>query len=157
MAGQYSKEVILAKLREKVVAKGFSLQPQGDTQLPAGTPTIDDALQVIAESLAEILEKGTLPAKLQSSSFKIGPQGIQQPVATKAMPGMNNVKFDMTTDPTFFTWAETFHGLLQAVYPEPGNGSPNVFATALKALLALKPTSLNGKIISGSATTKVTI
>jgi hypothetical protein len=51
---------------------------------------------------------------------------------------------------------ETFHSVLQGVYPEPGNGSPNVFATALKSLLAQKPTSITAKITQGSGKIKVT-
>jgi hypothetical protein len=156
MPNQYSKDLFKATFSKYALQKGFKMPPEGDTDMPAGTPTMADLLEAIAEALQEIFEQGALPAKLQAATFKIGPPGPQQPVATKAMPGTTNVKADMTTDPTFFGWIETFHSLLQASYPEPGYGSPDVFATALKTLLAQKPTSINAKITDGSTKVKVT-
>jgi hypothetical protein len=158
MPGQYSKSTIFGTFQAKATAKGFNLAPpKGEGKgISNTTPTMNDLLEAIAEGVSDILTKGTNSASLVARDFKIGPPGLQQPVATKAIPGQNNVKADMTTDPTFFTWIETFHSLLQASYPEPGNGSPNVFATALKSLLSLKPTSINAKITSGSGSIKVT-
>lgn len=159
MPGQYSKTTIENAIRARVLAKGFNLNVQkGEGKGIANTtPTISDMISVIADSLSTILTQGTQSAKLVAKDFAIGPPGLQQPVATQAIPGQNNVVFDMTTDPAFFTWIETMHSLLQASYPEPGYGAPDVFATALKSLLSLKPSSLNGKITSGSSTIKVTV
>jgi hypothetical protein len=159
MPGQYSKSTIQNAIKARVLAKGFNLNVQkGEGKgISNTTPTISDIIDVVSDSLSTILSQGTFSANLVAKDFAIGPPGLQQPVATKAIPGQNNVVFDMTTDPTFFTWIETLHSLLQASYPEPGYGAPDVFATALKSLLSLKPTSINGKITSGSSTIKVSV
>lgn len=152
MGDQFDKSTILNKLKAKVSAKGFDLNvDKGD--LAKGTATILDLLDIIAETMADILftdqqKDGTIKA----SDIKIGPDGLQQPHAYKEA----TVKYDATTDPKFFTWLESLHAILQGVYPEPGYGSPNVFLTALKTLLAQKPSSLTGKITQGSGKVKVT-
>lgn len=158
MAGQYSKATIFAILQQKVAAKGFILPVQkGEGKGIANTtPTLVDMLEALAEALEAQLSKGSLPADLVANSFKIGPTGLQQDVATKATPGQTNVVFDITTDPKFFTWIETLHGILQGSYPEAGYGAPSTFALALKTLLSSKPTSLTGKITEGSSKVKVT-
>lgn len=152
MPDQFDKRTILTKLQEKFQAKGFILEPDR-SKLPAGTPTMGDMLDAMAEALAEIistdeLSKGTIKA----SEIKLGPSGLQQPAAFKT----SDIKSDITSDPKFWAWMEIFKGLLQASYPEPGMGAPNVFATALKALLAAWPSEMKGKVVSGSATVKVT-
>jgi len=152
MAGEYDKATILAKLKEKVQAKGFDLNPDS-SKMSKVSKSILDMLDVIADSMSVILSQEQIrTATLKANSLKIGPSGLQQPIATKT----GTVKFDMTTDPKFFTWMETLHGILQGVYPEPGYGSPSTFAMALKTLLATKPTSLTGKITTGSGSVKVT-
>jgi hypothetical protein len=88
-----------------------------------------------------------------ASNFKIGPSGQQKPAAYKD----GTVKSDVTTDPKFWAWMETFHSLLQGIYPEPGNGSPDVFANTLKTLISLKPSSITAKIIDGSGSINITI
>lgn len=152
MADQFSKKTILDKLRQKCTSKGFQLTP-GPGDLPKNFPSLADTLELLAEAIAEVLNiDQNLSATLKAKDLKIGPSGLQQPAAYKTA----EVKFDATTDPKFFTWIETFHSVLQGVYPEPGWGSPDVFATALKSLLASKPTSLTGKISKGSGKIKVT-
>jgi len=149
----YDKNNIFAVLQDKVSAKGFNLDPD-KSKMAKNTPTTKDLLEAIAETLSEILSQDqSKEAVLEGSSFKIGPSGLQNPVSYKGA----TIKADMSTDPAFFTWFETLTGLLQAVYPEPGLGSPSVFATALKVLIGLKPTSLTGKITDGSGSVKVTI
>lgn len=152
MADQFDKSTILNKLKAKVQAKGFNLNvDKGD--LAKGTATILDLLDIIAETVADVFftdqaKDGTIKA----NDVKLGPDGLQQPHSYKEA----KVKYDATTDPKFFAWMEAFHAILQGVYPEPGYGSPNVFLTALKTLLAQKPSSLTGKIIEGSKKVKVT-
>jgi hypothetical protein len=159
MAKQYDKDTIFNAMKLRVASKGFKLLiKKGDGEgIHNTTPTTIDLLEGISEALSDILTKGTNSAEIVAKDFKIGPPGIQQDVATVAFGADTNVKADMTTDPKFFTWIETFHSLLGTVYPEPGNGSPNVFATALKTLVSLKPTALNAKITKGSSKVKVTI
>ena len=152
MPDQFSKGTILTKLQEKVSAKGFILEPDR-SKLPDGTPTMGDLLEAIAEAFAELIStdeavKGTIKA----SEIKLGPSGLQQPAAFKT----SDIKSDITSDPKFWAWMQTFKGMLQASYPEPGLGAPNVFATALKALLATWPSEMKGKVTSGSGTVKVT-
>jgi len=152
MPDQFDKDTFLNKFKQKATSKGFDLNVNKD-DLAKGTPTILDLLEAIAEALDEIIVKdqqktGTIKAK----SLKIGPAGLQQPAAYKEA----KVKSDFVTDPKFWTWIESFHGILQGVYPEPGNGSPDVFATAMKLLLSQKPSSITGKIIEGSKSVKVT-
>lgn len=159
MPSQYSKSSIENAIKARVAAKGFNLNvKKGEGKgIASTTPTISDLISVIADSLSTVLTEEEGSAELVAKDFKIGPPGLQQPVATKAPPGETNVVFDMTTDPNFFTWLETLHSLLQSSYPEPGYGAPDVFATALKSLLSLKPSSLKGKITSGSSKVKVTV
>ena len=159
MAKQYDKETIFNALKLRVAQKGFQLNVQkgGDNRIASSTPTLVDMLKGIAEATAELLNSGNLSAELIANDYKIGPPGLQQPVATVINPPQTNVIFDITTDPTFFTWLETFHSLLQASYPEPGNGSPSVFATALKTLVSIKPTEIKARIDSGSSKVKVTV
>jgi hypothetical protein len=159
MAKQYDKDTILNALKLRVAQKGFKLNvKKGDGEgIHSTTPTTIDLLEGIAEATSDILTKGTNSAEIIANDFSIGSPGIQQDVATVAFGAETNVVFDMTTDPQFFTWIETFHSLLNAVYPEPGSGAPDVFATALKSLVGLKPTALNGKITKGSSKVKVTI
>lgn len=158
MAKQYSKKTISDIFKQKAQAKGFQIRvTKGEGKGIANiTPTLVDMIDAFAEGMEDILQSGDKSADLVAKSFKIGPAGQQQPVATKAGPGQTNVVADMTTDPGFFTWMETLHSLLQAPYPEPGNGSPSVFAIALKALISLKPTSIKAKISEGSSKVKVT-
>lgn len=152
MADQFDKSTIFAKFKEKAQAKGFNLSPD-KSKMTKNVPVIQDLLEAIAEALAEILYKDeSLPGTLKASSFKIGPSGLQKAVAYKDA----SVKADITTDSSFFTWMETLHSLLQAVYPEPGNGSPDVFAMTLKTLVGMKPSSLTAKITAGSGSVKVT-
>lgn len=152
MADQFDKKTFLDKFKQKSRVKGFELNPD-KSKLPKNFPTTLDLLEIVAETLAEVLyQDQNLSGTLKAKDFKIGPSGLQQPVAYKTA----TVKADATTDPKFFTWMETFHSVLQGVYPEPGNGSPNVFATALKSLLASKPTSITAKITQGSGKIKVT-
>jgi hypothetical protein len=153
MADRFSKNNILAILREKVQAKGFNLNPD-KSKMSKVAVTIADLLDVLASSLSEILSQEEIRnATIKASSLKLGPSGLQNAIATKDMA----VKFDITTDPQFFTWIETLHGILQAVYPEAGYGAPNTFAMALKTLIGAKPSSLTGKINEGSGSVKVTI
>jgi len=152
MGDQFSKQTILNKLKAKVQAKGFNLNPEGE--MAKGTTTILDFLDIIAETIADVFytdqqETGTIKA----NSLKIGPGGLQQPHAYKEA----KIKFDTTTDPKFFVWLESFHSILQGIYPEAGYGAPNAFGIAMKTLLSLKPSSLTGKIIEGSSKVKVTI
>jgi len=152
MPDQFDKSTILNKLKAKVQAKGFDLNPD-KSKMAKGVPTILDMLDIIAESMADLIyseqnKNGTFAA----SEMKIGPTGLQQPQAYKEA----TIKCDFTTDPKFFTWMETLHSLLRGVYPESGYGAPNTFAMALKTLLAQKPSSLTGKITKGSSKVKVT-
>lgn len=153
MADQFDKKTILSKMQEKASAKGFELNPdRGD--MSKDVVTLDDLLDAMAESLAEIISKDQdLTGTIRASSIKLGPAGEQKPVAYK--DGL--VKADATTDPSFFSWIEALHSVIQGSYPEPGNGSPNVFATALKTILSLKPTSITAKIVDGSSKVKITI
>jgi hypothetical protein len=151
MADQYSKSTIFGKFKEKAKAKGFDLSPDR-SKMSKVCPTNQDLLEAIAEAMTDILNNGNLPGTLKASSLKIGPSGLQQPVAYKTA----TVKADIVSDSKFFTWMETLHGLLQAVYPEPGFGSPDTFAMALKTLLGMKPTSITAKITQGSGSVKVT-
>lgn len=159
MPKQYDKGTIFNIIKTKVAAKGIYLPVQkgGDNRIANTTPTTVDLLEGISEAISDILTAGTNSAEIVAKDFKIGPPGLQQPVATVVNPPETNVIADMTTDPAFFTWMETFHSLLQTPYPEPGNGSPNVFAIALKALIPLKPTEIKARINSGSSKVKVTV
>jgi hypothetical protein len=153
MADQFSKETIFNKFKDKARAKGFELNPDR-SKMSKNIPIMIDLLEAIAEALSDILYKDeNLPGTIKAQSLKIGPSGLQKATAYKD----GSVKADMTTDPTFFTWIETFHSLLQAVYPEPGNGAPDVFAMALKSLTGLKPSSITAKITNGSGSVKVSI
>jgi hypothetical protein len=61
-------------------------------------------------------------------------------------------------DSTFWNWMQAFMTIVQgAPIPEPGNGSPSAFQTALQAAFAASPfpSSLTGKITSGSDRLKV--
>jgi hypothetical protein len=152
MADQFDKATILNKLKAKVQAKGFDLNPD-KSKMSNNVPTILDMLDIIAESVADLVfvdqnKDGTITAK----EVKIGPDGLQQPHAYKNA----KIKFDATTDPKFFAWMEALHAVIRGVYPEPGSGAPDTFARALKVLLSKKPKSLTGKIIEGSKKVKVT-
>jgi hypothetical protein len=152
MADQFAKQTILNKLKTKAQAKGFNLKPD-TSKMSKNVPLLEDLLDLIAEALAEVLyQDQNLPGTIKANSLKIGPGGLQMPMAYKT----GTIKCDATTDPKFFAWIETFHSILQGAYPEPGNGSPDIFATVMKALLPLKPTSLTGKITNGSGSVKVT-
>lgn len=153
MADQFDKKIVFTKLKQKAITNGFNLTPNS-AELPKGTVITTDLLEVIAETISEIFKDDqTLRGTIKASSLKLGPTGLQQAMAYKNA----KVKFDATTDPKFFIWLETFHSLIQAVYPEPGFGAPNVFNTALKALLASKPTSITARITDGSSKVKITI
>ena len=152
MPDQFSKDTFLTKFKDKAAAKGFELNPDKD-EMSKNVPVLLDLLEAIAEALDEIIFKdqdktGTIKAK----TLKIGPAGLQQPAAYKEA----KVKSDFVTDAKFWTWMESFHSVLQGVYPEPGRGAPDVFATAMKVLLSQKPSSITGKIIEGSKKVKVT-
>jgi hypothetical protein len=149
---QFSKETFLSKFKQKATAKGFNLNPD-KSEMSKNVPVMLDLLDAIAEGLDEIFFKdqdksGTIKAK----TLKIGPAGLQQPAAYKEA----KVKSDFVTDPKFWTWMGSFHSVLQGIYPEPGNGAPDVFATAMKVLLSQKPSSITGKIIEGSKKIKIT-
>jgi hypothetical protein len=153
MPDQFDKRTILAKLEEKVAAKGFILEPDRD-QMPDGTPTMGDLLDAIAEGIAEIIStdediKGTIKA----SELRIGPSGTQKDVAFKD----SDTKADIITDSTFFAWLEAFKSVLQSgTIPEAGLGAPSAFHTAMKAaLLPTWPSEIKGKIILGSKVIKV--
>lgn len=152
MPDQFDKNTILGKFKQKAAAKGFDLNVK-KADLPKNTPTILDLLTAIAEALDEIIVKDqTKSGTIKAKNLKLGPTGLQQPAAYKTA----KVKSDFVTDPKFWTWMETFHSILQGVYPEPGNGSPDIFATTLKLLLSQKPSSITGKITDGSGSVKVT-
>lgn len=152
MSDQFGKSTFTTKFKQKAVAKGFNMSVD-KSELPPNTPVIQDLLEAIAEALDEIFVKDeTLAGTIKAKSLKLGPTGLQQDVAYKGA----TVKSDASTDPKFWTWMETFHSLLKISYPEPGSGTPNVFAIALKALLAFKPKSLSAKITDGSSSVKVT-
>jgi hypothetical protein len=151
--GQYDKNYILDKLKTKAQSKGFDINPD-KSKMSKNVSTLLDMLDLFAETISEVLSQEEInPGTIKTSSLKIGPTGIQVPAAAKDM----TVKFDITTDPTFFSWIEMFHGLLQAVYPLPGYGAPNTFAIALQSLLSMKPTSLTGKVVEGSGSVKISI
>lgn len=63
-----------------------------------------------------------------------------------------------TEDSTFWTFWSSFFGIVTGpLIPEPGNGSPSAFQTALKGAIALAggtPTKQDGKITSGSESIK---
>lgn len=154
MPDQFDKRTILAKLQEKVSAKGFVLEPDR-SKLPEGTPTMGDMLDAIAEALAELIStdenvKGTIKA----SEIKLGPSGVQKPVAFKDA----DIKSNIVNEAKFWAWMEAFKSVLQVpTIPEGGNGSPSSFHAALKgALMSTWPSEIKGKIVSGSGTVKVT-
>jgi hypothetical protein len=152
MPDQFSKSTILTKFKQKAISKGFNLTPD-TSEMSKGVPLLVDLLEIIAETIEEIIVTDqSLPGTIKASSLKIGPTGLQQPVAYKEA----TIKSDIVTDPKFWAWMEAFHAVLQGAYPEPGYGSPNVFATALKLLLSQKPSSITGKITKGSGSVKVT-
>jgi len=152
MPDQFGKDTFLTKFKQKATAKGFDLNPD-KSEMSKNVPVLLDLLEAIAEALDEIIFKDQdKPGTIKAKTLKIGPAGLRQPAAYKEA----KVKSDFVTDPKFWTWMESFHGVLQGVYPEPGNGSPDVFATALKVLLSQKPSSITGKIIEGSKKVKVT-
>jgi len=148
---QFSKRVILDKLKAKVQAKGFELDPD-KSKMAKDVVTILDMLNIIAESIADLMVEQDKTGTITAKDIKLGPSGLQQPGAYKEA----KIKFDTTTDPKFFGWLEAFHAVLRGVYPEPGYGSPNKFNIALKTLLARKPSSVTGKITEGSKKVKVT-
>lgn len=152
MSDQFDKQTILAKLNEKASAKGFNLSPARD-KMAQSVPTIVEILDSIAGAVSDILHDQDTQATMVAQNFKIGPQGLQKPAAYKD----GTVYSDASTDPTFWAWMESFHAFLEGIYPEPGNGSPDVFATALKALISQKPSSLTAKIISGSSSINISI
>lgn len=152
MPDQFDENSFTTKFKQKAAAKGFNMSVDR-SELPPNTPVIQDLLEAIAEALDEIFIKDeSLAGTIKAKSLKLGPTGLQQDVAYKGA----TVKSDASTDPKFWTWMETLHSLLKVPYPEPGNGAPNVFAIALKALLALKPKNLSAKITDGSSSVKVT-
>ena len=152
MADQFAKKTFFDKFKNKARTKGFNLNID-KSKVPQNFPSTLDLLEIVAETLEEVLHKDqSLSGTIKAKDLKIGPSGMQQPVAYKTA----KVKADATTDPKFFTWMETFHSLIQVPYPEPGFGAPNVFATALRALSAQKPTSITAKIIDGSKKVKIT-
>lgn len=153
MADQFDARTILDKFQQKMSAAGFELNPNRN-EMARDVVTIDDALEILAESLADLFSVDEdLTATIKAANVKIGPTGAQKPAAYK--DGL--VKADATTDPQFFAWMEALHTVIQGTYPEPGKGSPNVFATALKSILSLKPTSITAKIIDGSSSVKISI
>lgn len=153
MADQFDANTIKEKLREKVAAIGFELNPDR-SEMSRDVVTIDDMLDILGEALGDILYNDEdLTATIRASNIKLGPAGEQRNAGYKDAL----VKFDATTDPQFFTWVEALHTIIQGSYTEPGNGSPDVFAIAMKALLSNKPSSITGKIIQFSSTVKVTI
>lgn len=157
MPDQFDENSFTTKFKQKAAAKGFNMSVDR-SELPPNTPVIQDLLEAIAEALDEIFIKDeSLAGTIKAKSLKLGPTGLQQDVAYKGA----TVKSDASTDPKFWTWMETLHNLIKGppptyIYPEPGNGAPNVFAIALKALLALKPKNLSAKITDGSSSVKVT-
>jgi len=152
MPDQYDKSSFFNKFKQKAQAKGFELNPDKG-KMSKNVPTLLDLLEAIAEALDEIIIKDQdKPGTIKAKNLKLGPTGLQQPAAYKEA----KIKSDFTTDPKFWTWMESLHSILQGVYPEPGNGSPDVFATAMKILLSQKPSSLTGKITEGSSKVKVT-
>jgi len=148
----FDKSTILAKLREKASAKGFNLNPDRG-QMSKGVPTIVELLDSAAEAISDILHEQSTTGTMVANNFRIGPAGLQKPVAYK--DGI--VRSDATTDPKFWSWMEAFHAFLVSVYPEPGNGSPDVFNNTLKGLISQKPTSLTAKIITGSGSVRISI
>jgi hypothetical protein len=154
MPDQFDKRTILAKLQEKVAAKGFILEPDR-SKLPDGTPTMGDLLDAIAEGIAEIISQDeNVKGTIKASELKLGPTGLQQPVAHKT----SDIKSDIVNNPQFWAWMEAFKAVIQVpTFPEPGMGAPSVFHAALKAaLIATWPSEIKGKIVSGSSTVKVT-
>jgi len=152
MGQSFGNNNINSTLTDKVYADAFNVSPERD-KMSKNVPTLVELVSVISEALSDLIGAGNLTATIGTTGINIGPIGLQKPMSYKDA----TVTFDATTDPTFWSWMESFHALLQGVYPEPGDGSPNVFATALKALISQKPTSLTGKITTGSQNVKVTI
>jgi hypothetical protein len=152
MAQSFSKDNIDSTLTNKVSADAFNTSPERD-KMSKRVPTLVELVSVIAEALSELIGAGNLTATIGTTGIKIGPRGQQKPISYKDAI----VTFDATTDPKFWSWLEAFHAFLQSIYPESGSGSPNVFATTLKSLIAQKPTSLTGKISTGSQDVKISI
>jgi hypothetical protein len=152
MPDNFDKSSFLNRFKQKARAKGFELEPDR-SKMAKNIPTLLDLLDAIAEALDELIMKDEdKPGTVKAKNLKIGPSGLQQPAAYKEAA----VRSDFATDPRFWTWMESLHAIIRGVYPEPGNGSPDVFATAMKVLLAQKPSSITGKIIEGSETVKIT-
>ncbi len=153
MAQAYDKSNIDSILTQHSSSNKFNTSPDR-SKLSKNVPTLVELVSVVAETFSELLSQEQIrTATINTQGIKIGPSGQQKPSAYKD----GTVTFDATTDPKFFAWVEAFHAFLDGVYPEPGSGSPNVFATAWKGLVGQKPTSLTGKIVSGSQNVKITI
>lgn len=152
MAQSFDADNINSKLTNHVSSSGFNTSPDRD-KISQSVPTIVELVSVVAEAMSDLLERGALPATIVTQGLQVGPISLQKPMSYKDA----TVVFDATTDPIFWAWQEAFHSFLDAVYPEPGYGSPNVFATALKALIAQWPTSLTGKITVGTQNLKISI
>jgi hypothetical protein len=152
MAQSFDTNNIDSLLTNHVSSDAFNVSPARD-KMSQGVPTVVELVSLVSEALSELLEQGTLPATIVTQGLQIGPQGLQKPISYEDA----TVTFDATTDPKFWAWMEAFHNFIDVVYLEPGNGSPNVFATAWKALIAQKPTSLTGKIVVGSQNVKISI
>src|SRR5271157_5910991 len=98
MADQFDKATVLAKLREKASAKGFNLSPDRG-QMSKGVPTIVELLDSAAEAISDILHEQSTTGTMVANNFRIGPAGLQKPVAYK--DGI--VRSDATTDPKFWS------------------------------------------------------
>lgn len=152
MAQSFDTDNINSLLTNHVSGDAFNVAPDR-SKMSQGVPTIVELVSLVSEALSELLEQGTLPATIVTQGLQIGPQSLQKPMSYKDA----TVIFDATTDPKFWTWIETFHNFLDLIYPEPGYGAPNQFATAWKALISQKPTSLTGKIVVGTQNVKISI
>jgi hypothetical protein len=154
MAELYSKDTIFATLKDKVTAKGFKLDWDRTKMSPETKGTVD-LLEAVAEAMSDILmNMEDKPATLKASEFKIGPAGAQKAAAYKD----GQAKSDMAVDSSFWSFIEAFFAIVTGPpIPEPGNGAPSMFQTALMAALAaVKPSSITAKIIDGTDKVKIT-
>jgi hypothetical protein len=154
MANLYDKDTIFTKLKDKISGKGFVLDPDKG-KMAKETRYMVDLLEGIAEAMSDILTgMGDKVAVLNGSEFKIGPSGQQNAAAFKD----GQVKSDITTDPDFWAFVEAFYTVLNTpTIPEPGNGSPSMFHTMMKAsMMSVKPSKIKSKIVEGSSKIKIT-